>query len=109
MSMLVVFIYLNIAFFITAFVPVITQGNVIADAFMAVGCSKAGKTERRTAVSIDMLKVNANAGILANLLVQLKNNTGIIIVLVVQLLSFACSIFKFIFASAFFGRRNNKT
>ena len=109
MSMLVVFIYLNIAFFITAFVPVITQGNVIADAFMAVGCSKAGKTERRTAVSIDMLKVNANAVVLPNLLIQLNDYAGIIIAGVLQQLRFAVSIFKFIFASAFFGRRNNKT
>ena len=108
MSMLVVFIYLNIAFFITAFVPVITQGNVIADTFMTISITKAGITERRTAVSIDMLKVNANAVILANLLVQLNDYAGIIIAGVLQQLRFAVSIFKFILASAFFGRRNNK-
>ena len=76
---------------------------------MAIGCSKAGITERRTAFSIDMLKVNANAVVLPNLLIQLNDYAGIIIAGVLQQLRFSVSIFKFIFASAFFGRRNNKT
>ena len=109
MSMPIVFIYLNIAFFIAAFIPIITQSNVITDTFMTVGCSPFGITERRAAFSIDMLKINPNAVVLANLLIQLNNNAGIIIAGVLQQLRFAVSIFKFIFASAFFGCRNNKT
>lgn len=108
MSVLVIFIYLNIAFFIAAFIPIITQSNVIADTFMTVGCSPFGITERRAAFGIDMLKVNANAVILANLLIQLNDYAGIIIAGVLQQLRFSVGIFKFIFASAFFGRRNNK-
>lgn len=76
---------------------------------MTISITKAGITERRTTVSIDMLKVNANAVVLPNLLIQLNDYAGIIIARVLQQLRFAISIFKFIFASAFFGRRNNKT
>ena len=77
--MLVVFIYLNIAFFITAFIPVITQSNVIADTFMTISITKAGITERRTAFSINMLKVTAYTVVLANLLIQLNNYAGILL------------------------------